>query len=116
MDERLEKALQFSNYITTLNNQRQTLKEKFLEDLLFFIDGCQFTIDRTLIAFVGFMVEKGQTEAVLIDDNEIPAQITNLEEFYNNIVDKYQQASNEYYNSYFNLKRSRTVEKLVEYE
>ena len=116
MDERLEKALKFSNYIVTLNNQRQILKEKFFEDCLYFIDGCQFTIDRELIAFVGFLIEKEQTEAVLIDDNDIPAQVQNLQDFYIDIVDQYNCASNEYYTSYFKLKTNRSVEKLVDYE
>ena len=116
MDERLEKALKFSNYMVTLNNQRQLLKEKFFEDTLYFTDGCQFTIDRELIAFVGYLIDHGQTEAVIIDDNEFPAQISNLSEFYNDIIDKYFKASNEYYNNYYKLKTSRSVEKLVEYE
>ena len=31
MDERLEKALEFSNYMITLNNQRNLIQEKFQE-------------------------------------------------------------------------------------
>ena len=31
MDERLKKALDFSNYMVTLNNQKRVLKEKFFE-------------------------------------------------------------------------------------
>lgn len=116
MDERLEKALKFSNYMVTLNNQRQILKEKFFEDCLYFIDGCQFTITRELVAFVGFLLEKNQTEAVLIDDNDIPAQVNDLQEFYSDITDQYFRASNNYYQEYYKLRSSRTVEKLVEYE
>lgn len=116
MDERLEKALEFSNYIVTLNNQRQLLKEKFFEDLLYFIDGCQFTIDRELVSFVGYLIDKGQTEAILIDDNSIPAQVKDLQSFYDDITNQYFSASNEYYTEYFNLKTNRSVEKLVDYE
>lgn len=116
MDERLEKALKFSNYIVTLNNQRQLLKETFFESCLYFIDGCEFTIDRELIAFVGFLIDKGQTEAVLVDNNDIPAQVKNLQEFYDDIVDQYVNATNQYYTDYFKLKTNRSVEKLVDYE
>ena len=31
MDRRLEKALEFGNYMATLNNQKRLLKEKFLD-------------------------------------------------------------------------------------
>lgn len=116
MDERLEKALEFSNYIVTLNNQKQIIKEKYFEDTLYFADGCQFTIDRELISFVGFMIHRGQTEAVLLDDNNLPAQIKDLLKFYDDIVDQYMQASNEYYTEYYALKTNRSVEKLVDYE
>ena len=33
MDERLEKALDFSNYMITLNNQKRVLRERFEEGL-----------------------------------------------------------------------------------
>jgi len=37
MDERLEKALDFSNYMLTLNNQKRLLAEKYQEELIHFI-------------------------------------------------------------------------------
>ena len=33
MDEKLEKALDISNYMITLNNQKRLLKEKYYENL-----------------------------------------------------------------------------------
>ena len=32
MDQRLEKALDFSNYMVTLNNQKRVLTEQFKQD------------------------------------------------------------------------------------
>ena len=51
MDERLEKALEFSNYMLTLNNQKRLLTEKYQEELLYFYNGCQFTVTKELINF-----------------------------------------------------------------
>lgn len=117
MDERLEKALNFSNYMVTLNNQKRVLKEKFYEDLIYFSNGCQFTITKELITFVGLLVDKGNTSnIVLADDNNIPAKISDLEKFYEDILDRYFSASNNYYNSYEELKKNRKVESLVDYE
>tara|TARA_B110000503_G_scaffold99799_1_gene149279 strand:+ start:14159 stop:14518 length:360 start_codon:yes stop_codon:yes gene_type:complete len=116
MDERLEKALDFSNYMVTLNNQKRLLKEKYYESLLYFANGSQFTVTQELITFVGFLVDKGNTEdVVLTDDNTLPSKITNLEKFYDDIIDVYFAASNEYHEGYERLKKNRKTESLVEY-
>ena len=36
MDEKLSKALDYSNYMVTLNNQKRLLTEKYQEELLYF--------------------------------------------------------------------------------
>lgn len=117
MDERLEKALEFSNYMTTLNNQKRLIKEKYYEDLIFFQNGCQFSVNKELITFVGFLIEKGNdTDIVLVDDNDIPTKIDNLNDFYEDIIDLYFAASNEYLTKYNDLKKQRKVAKLIDYE
>ena len=116
MDERLEKALDFSNYMLTLSNQKRLLAEKYQEDLLYFYNGSQFTITRELITFVSTMVNAEQDEIVIIDDNNLPCLVEDTSTFYNELVDKYTMASNDYHSEYLKLKKSRTVEKLVNYE
>ncbi len=117
MDERLEKALKFSNYMVTLNNQKRNLKEKFFEDLLYFNYGCQFSVTKELITFVGLLVEQGNdSDVVLTDDNDIPAKVTDLKKFYEDILNIYFTATNSYFTKYEDLKKNRTVEKLVGYE
>jgi hypothetical protein len=117
MDERLEKALDFSNYMTTLNNKKRLLREKYFEELVYFINGCQFSVTKELVTFVGFLVDHGNdTDIVLTDDNDIPTKIENLSSFYDDILDVYFTASNNYLVEYEKIKKSRTVEKLVDYE
>ena len=116
MDERLEKALDFSNYMLTLNNQKRLLVEKYYQELIFFYSGSQFTITRELITFVATMVAAEQDEVVITDDNNLPCMIEDIANFYSEIISKYTIASNEYYTSYLNLKKNRSVEKLVNYE
>lgn len=116
MDERLEKALEFSNYMTTLNNQKRILKEKYQDDLIHFFNGCQFTVTKELITFCNTMLNLSQDSVVLIDDNGLPAQIDNINDFLEEILSKYTSASNDYFVEYSNLKKNRKVEKLVGYE
>ena len=46
MDERLKKALDFSNYMVTLNNQKRVLKEKFFENRIYYYNGGQFSVKK----------------------------------------------------------------------
>ena len=116
MDERLKKALDFSNYMVTLNNQKRLLAESYQEQLVHFYNGSQFTVTRELITFVSTMINADQDEVVITDDNSIPCMIEDLTDFYDEILNKYSIASNNYYTEYANLKKSRSVEKLVNYE
>lgn len=117
MDERLEKALDFSNYMVTLNNQKRVLKEKFREQTVYYYLGGQFTVSKQLITFVSMLVEQGNDEdIVLVDDNETPIMIANLSDFQAEILNTYFTAANEYHAEYENLRKNRSVEKLVEYK
>jgi hypothetical protein len=114
MDERLEKALQFANFMVTLNNQKRSLREKYQTNCVFYQNGGTFTITKDLITFVKTLVDlNNTTDIVVIDDNELPIRIDNLNEFLSNIVDQYFMATNSYYNEYENLKKNRTIEALV---
>ena len=116
MDDRLEKALDFSNYMLTLNNQKRLLSEKYQEDLIHFYNGSQFTLSRELITFVSAMMSADQDEVVIADDNNIPCMVEDLDIFYSEIMNKYTIASNDYFTAYVDLKKNRSVEKLVNYE
>ena len=116
MDERLEKALNFSNYMLTLNNQKRLIAEKYQEELIYFYNGSQFSVTRELITFVNLMITADQEDIVITDDNSIPCFIENLSEFYDEIVSVYMLASNRYHAEYSKLKANRSVEKLVDYE
>ena len=88
MDKRLEKALEFSNYMLTLNNQKRILLEKYQEELIHFYNGTQFTITRELIAFISAIVSNKQDKVVITNDNNNPCVVENLEDFYFAICEK----------------------------
>ena len=117
MDERLEKALNFSNYMVTLNNQKRVLKEKYKEQTVYYFAGGQFTVTKDLITFVNMLVERDNSEdIVLIDDNETPIMVNDLEDFLAELMNTYFTAANEYHAEYEKLRKNRSVEKLVEHE
>lgn len=115
MQEQLKKALEFSNYKQTLSIQRKTLKEKIEAKLTYGFNGGIFKINRELLNFVQMLLNDGRTSGIiLIDANENPILVDNLESFKDEIFDRYFTATNEYYEQYQKLKKSRSVEKLLE--
>lgn len=113
MDERLEKALEFSNYMTTLNNQKRIIREQFLEDCVHYINGGKFAVNRELITFCQTLVNNQQPTAVLIDDNETPIEVTDLKKFLDDILDIYFTTTNQYLDKYNEIKTNRTIEGLI---
>jgi len=115
MDERLEKALDFSNYMVTLNNQKRLANEQYNQDLVHYYKGGQFTVSQQLISFCSTLLHNlSQDEVVLIDDNNTPIDVDSLEEFISTIVNVYSDASNRYHTEYNKIKTNRSVEGLVE--
>jgi hypothetical protein len=113
MDERLEKAIEIANYMTTLSNQKKILQEKYHSDLIYFISGGQFTASNERIAFCNALVQQNQKQTVLVDDNGLPVEIEDITEFTEKLVDTYVQASRQFYDEYAKLKTKRSVEDLV---
>lgn len=117
MNENLKKALDFSNYQITLSNQRKVLREKIESKLTFGFSGGLFKIDRSLITFVQMLIDQGRKENIpVIDINENPILIPDLEKFRDEIFDRYFSVTLEYYQEYQEIKKRRSVEKLISYE
>ena len=114
MDERLEKAFQTANFMATLSNLRKTALEEYKQSLVYYFQGSSFTVSRELIVFVHTLTELGNTESIVLDDNNIPLNITNLKEFLTNILNVYGLATNTYLAKYSEIKSKRRVEGLVE--
>ena len=115
MDDILKKALDFSNYSQTLNIQRRLIKEKLELKLTYGISGGIFKIDRSLITFVQLLLDKGRINNVpLIDSNNNPILISDLNKFNDDILDLYFSATADYFHEYEKIKKSRTIEKLAD--
>ena len=107
MDDRLKSALDFSNYMVTLNNQRRLIHEQFLENCVHYLNGGKFSVTRELINFCHMLVSTGQEDVVLIDDNNSPVKVDNIEDFLSEILDIYFTNSNEYLEKFSSLKKKR---------
>ena len=99
--------------MATLGNLRKTAQEEYNQSLIYYFQGSSFTVSRELIVFVHTLTELGNTESILLDDNNIPLNVTNLKEFLTNILNVYGQATNEYLIKYTDLRSKRRVGDLV---
>lgn len=114
MDQQLKEALDFSNYQQTFSIQKKVLKEKIAAKLTYGFNGGLFRIDRTLLTFVDMLCAKGRTAgAVLLDANENPVLVDDLEAFREELFQRYFEVTNEYFDQFQKIKKSRSVEKLI---
>jgi hypothetical protein len=114
MQEQFKKALEFANYQQTFSIQRKTLKEKIEAKLTYGFNNGLFRIDQSLLTFVEILCTKGRTTGVVIlDVNENPVLIDDLEKFKDEIFSRYFETTNEYFEEYQVLKKSRSVEKIL---
>jgi hypothetical protein len=112
--ERLEKALDFSNTMQTFNLAKNNLKVKTQNLLSYSTNGGTFRVSQELIGFMQFVVSSGKSETILLDKNDIPIQIIDTEKFLEDVTSLYFEAVNEYYNDYQKLRSSRKIEKVLE--
>lgn len=113
MSTRLTQALEFANYRVTLNNQQAALRAKTQSLLSYSINGGTFTIDRTLLNFCKLLLEEKQTEAVLLDIYNNPIKVE-VQSFYDEILSRYFEVTNDYYAEYEKLRKSRKVHKVLD--
>ena len=114
VDERLAKALEASNYRLTLNVQRENSKLKLKNHLIFSQSGGIFHITQDFISFI-FALSQSKSSAVILDSNENPVKIDDLEDFYDSILSIYYEGMNDYLAEFEKFKKLRTTAKVVEW-
>ena len=116
MDDRLERALDFSNFRLTLHNQKQSAKQRAENMLQVQYGNSLFKADQTLINFVQAMKAEGYTPFVVSDVHDNPVQIEDSETFLEKLISAYASAMNEYISSHEKIKKARNIKRLVEWE
>jgi hypothetical protein len=117
MQEQLKKALDFANYQQTFSIQKKVLKEKIDAKLTYGFNGGLFHIDQSLLTFVDMLCNNQRISGVVIlDSNGNPVVVDNMTEFKDEIFSRYFEATHDYFEKYQSLKKSRSVEKLLDNE
>ena len=114
MDERLAKALEFSNFLETQNNQKRIFLAQYKENLIHYTHGHKFTVTRELINFCHLLSEIHDEDLVVLDDNDIPFVISNIDEFVKELLSVYTSASHKYATDYETIRKNKSVQGLVD--
>lgn len=113
MDDKLLKAFDIANFMTTLANQKKVIYEEYQQDCVYFFNGATFKVNRELINFAKTLLDLDHTDAVLLDDNNLPVDIPDLKVFLDSLLSVYASATNKYQTQYQKIKNSRSVESLL---
>jgi len=113
IDERLNAAIAASNYRITLNNQRQNARLALQKGLTYAVNGGVFNIDATLISLVQSLISMDKESAILLDVNQNPVEIENLQDFQESIVEIYYEKMNEFLAEFKSIQKSRTAKALI---
>lgn len=114
MTEDIKKAFDLANRMIVLSNQKASLLDEFEQSTLFFHNGGCFKINQTLISFVTALEDLNQSTVVLIDQNNTPILIEDLNKFKQDIINCYFQASNKYLVEYQKVQHNRDIKSILD--
>lgn len=115
MDERLQKALEFSNYNLTISNQKKNVKNRVNQLRIVHSNGGVFMAEPATISFLKTLVDLGNKEGILIDSKDNPIHISNFEELLDKLVSAYFTATNELEAEHAKMKKMRNIKKIMDW-
>tara|TARA_A200000159_G_scaffold164527_1_gene194549 strand:+ start:1136 stop:1483 length:348 start_codon:yes stop_codon:yes gene_type:complete len=115
MDERLEKALEFSNYALTINNQKRNIRNRVAQLQIVHYLGGVFIANHETIAFIKTLLDMEKKTAIVIDSRENPITVKSLKELMDKLVDAYTSATTEFDIENERLKKARNIKKIMDW-
>lgn len=116
MDDRLEKALDFSNFRMILNTRQENLKTLMENKLVLSYEGGLFRINQDLLSFIYTLLLQEIGEYIFIDQNDTPILIADVNAFYQKAKEKYENTIKQYFSSFQKLNEARDIRKVVDWD
>jgi UDP-N-acetylglucosamine pyrophosphorylase len=113
MDTRLQKALDLSSSLEMITNQRNQAVTKYKQNQILFYNGGTFLADLNFLSAIAALKTFSDIEHIVIDSNNIPIKINDIEEFYFLVQSKIVESSRQYYQDWEEIKKLRTPEALL---
>lgn len=115
MDERLQKALEFSNYTATINNQKKNIRNRFAQLQLVHHIGGVFIANQETIAFIKTLIDLGHKKGIIVDSKQNPINVKDYDELLEKLVDAYFSATTEFEVGYEKLRKARNIKTAMDW-
>lgn len=101
MDEKLLNALEVGKLLDTVNRHKKILYNQYIEDSTIYYNGGRFIADAKLISFIA-----GSDPKLILDQDNIPIEINDTEDFVTKIISQYQTAIAKYHSRYTEISKT----------
>lgn len=115
MDERLQKALEFSNYTLTINNQKQNIRNRIAQLQIVHYSGGVFVANQETIAFLKAMIDLDHKSTVVVDSKGNPINIAKMNELLEKLVSAYVSSTTEYEVEMNKIKKARNIKTIMDW-
>lgn len=115
MDERLSKALEFSNYALTINNQKRNIKNRVAQLQIVHYLGGVFLANHETIAFIKTLIDLEHKSSIVIDSKQNPISVKSLKELLDKLLNAYTSATTEFDIENEKLKKARNIKKVMDW-
>lgn len=114
--ETLEEILTLSNARAVYQNQVRLAELRFRNSCTMGWKGHEFRITPEMLGYLQLRLNTNTENALVLDFNNLPVMIDDIELFLDIATDQYHSALNAYYDEYVRLRASRKAEKMLEVE
>jgi hypothetical protein len=115
MDERLAKALEFSNYRSTIENQKRNLRSRVESLQTVTYNNGTFKANSETISFVNTLINLGNTDIIVVDERNNPIEIEDANEFLTTLTEAYNGSMNEFLAESKKLAKARSIKKIMDW-
>ena len=115
MDERLSKALEFSNYALTINNQKRNIKNRVAQLQIVHYLGGVFLANHETIAFIKTLIDLEHKSSIVIDSKQNPISVKSLKELLDKLLNAYTSSTTEFDIENEKLKKARNIKKVMDW-
>lgn len=104
--ESVQQIIDVSDKLKVLNVQKLRAQERFESNTIIGHNGGLFKVDSTFLTYINYLLQIGKTsDEVVLDSNNLPTLISNVNEFHKKIQDTYYTALDVYYTDITELNR-----------
>ena len=114
MDPKVKKAFEMASLMATFNNQKRILDEEYAQSLIYYYNGGSFAATEQRLSFVNVLKSNNIESYVLVDDNNTPVLIENINDFFDSLMSHYKEATNLFFYGYKKITSNKKIESMLD--